>query len=188
MAKNKLIKVKGTDEVISYLNEEGKNFHNEFKNEMITQMKAVSREVQLDMNNAIKDGPVSFTSNSLLYFFNKRPTGVTCTILVKGIQAQYLHPIIVKPETIDKFVNTSDAKLSRQGNISGLRSNLKSGKYKVVEHKGIKRIIDTKKKSDRVIAVKTDKKRHIAYDFYEETNNKILDHINNIKGQFTIRK
>ncbi|WP_288953765.1 hypothetical protein [uncultured Citrobacter sp.] len=187
MAKNNLVKIRGTKQVQSYINKEGKNFNNEFRNEMITKMREVSRELQLGINNAADGGVVPFTRNAMLYFFNKRATGVTCTIQVKDIQAQYLYGSIVERENIDKFIPTTDARLTKQGNITGLKANLKSGKYKVVEHKGVKRIIDTRKKDKRVIARKEDKARKIIFDFYKEADTRIIKVINNMQGQYSIR-
>lgn len=187
MAKNNLVKIKGTKQVQSYINKKGKNFNNEFRNEMITKMREVSRELQLGINNAADGGVVPFTGNAMLYFFNKRATGVTCTIQVKDIQAQYLYGSIVERENIDKFIPTTDAKLTKQGNITGLKANLKSGKYKVVEHQGVKRIIDTRKKDKRVIARKEDKTRKIIFDFYKEADTRLIKVINNLQGQYSIR-
>ncbi|UAK22691.1 hypothetical protein [Kluyvera sp. CRP] len=110
--------------------------------------------------------------------------------MVKDIQARYLYDVVVKPSSIDKFIPTSAAKLTKQGNITGLKSNLKSGRYKVVESHGTKRIIDTRvKKSDkRVIALKENKTRNLFYDWYKEGNQGIDLIITQIKGQYTIGK
>ncbi|EEN6189771.1 hypothetical protein FVW90_23915, partial [Salmonella enterica] len=83
MAKNNLIRVKNTQAVQKYLNKEGKNFNNDFRNEMIVKMRDISKELQTGINNAAAGGVVPFTGNAMLYFFNKRVTGVTCTIQVK---------------------------------------------------------------------------------------------------------
>ncbi|EIK2954839.1 hypothetical protein LJ030_001438 [Salmonella enterica] len=188
MAKNNLIRVKNTQAVQKYLNKEGKNFNNDFRNEMIVKMRDISKELQTGINNAAAGGVVPFTGNAMLYFFNKRVTGVTCTIQVKDIQAQYLYGSLVKQESLDKFIPTSKTKLTKQGNITGLKSNLKSCKYKVVESKGVKRIVDTRKKKDRVIATKDTKTRKIIFDFYKEADSRILKVINNMRGEYSIRK
>lgn len=189
MARNNLVRIRGVEGVNSYLNTAGTNFNNEFRDEMINKMREVTRELQSGLNEAAAGGVVPFTSKAMLFFFSKRPTGVKCTIRVKDIQAQYLYGSLVKAENIDKFIPTSKATLTKQGNITGLKSNLKSGKYKVVESGGTKRIINTKKKKkqDRVIAVQETKSRKIIFDFYKEADKRILNVINNIQGQFSIR-
>lgn len=187
MARNNLVRIQGVEAVQSYINKEGKNFNNDFRNEMITKMRDISRELQSGINEAASGGVVPFTSNAMLFFFSKRATGVKCTIQVKDIQAQYLYGSLVKKDNIDKFIPTSDARLTKQGNITGLKSNLKSGKYKVVESGGAKRIIDTRKKKDRVVAVKETKTRKIIFDFYKEADTRIIKVINNMKGQYSIR-
>ncbi|EJU3945120.1 hypothetical protein N4V73_004614, partial [Salmonella enterica subsp. enterica serovar Meleagridis] len=52
MAKNNLIRVKNTQAVQKYLNKEGKNFNNDFRNEMIVKMRDISKELQTGINNA----------------------------------------------------------------------------------------------------------------------------------------
>ncbi|MDA8518696.1 hypothetical protein [Citrobacter sp. Igbk 16] len=179
--------VKGIKEVQNYINREGKQMNNEFSSTLINELRQVSREMQLGINQAAEGGVVPFSGNAMLTFFNKRATGVTVTMMVKDIQAQYLYGVLVEKENIDKFIPTSDAKLTKQKNITGLKSNLKSGKYKVVEHKGTKRIIDTRKKDDRVIAVKTPKTRKIIFDWYDNAERKINIVINGIRGEFSTR-
>ncbi|HED2478348.1 MULTISPECIES: hypothetical protein [Citrobacter] len=179
--------VKGIKEVQGYVNKRGREVNNEFRSELINELRKVSRELQTGITQAAEGGVVPFTDNSMLTFFSKRPTGVTVTLMVKDIQAQYLYGSLVEQKNIDKFIPTSNAKLTKQGNITGLKSNLKSGKYKVVEQKGTKRIIDTRKKDDRVIAVKKPKTRKIIYDWYGNADKKINIVINGLRGEFSTR-
>lgn len=179
--------VKGIREVQGYVNKEGRDMKNQFSSELINDLRQVSRELQIGINQAAEGGVVPFTGNAMLTFFNKRATGVTVTLMVKDLQAQYLYGSLVEKETIDKFIPTSAAKLTKQGNITGLKANLKSGKYKVIEQKGTKRIIDTRKKKDRVIATKEIKTRKIIFDWYAVADRKINIVINNLRGEFSTR-
>lgn len=179
--------VKGIKEVQGYVNKRGREVNNEFRSELINDLRKVTRELQTGINQAAAGGVVPFTGNAMLTFFSKRPTGVTVTIMVKDIQAQYLYGSLVERDNIDKFIPTSNARLTKQGNITGLKSNLKSGKYKVIEQKGTKRIIDTRKKDDRVIAVKKPKERKIIFDWYANADKKINVVINGLRGEFSTR-
>ncbi|TJZ59494.1 hypothetical protein FA013_30975 [Raoultella planticola] len=108
-------------------------------------------------------------------------------------QNKYLYDVIVEPKRIEKFVNTSAARLTKEGNISQLRSGIKNGKYKVVVSGGKKRLIDTTKKdtktkTKRVIGLHESKKRKIVYDFYSEAEKGIRLIISDIKGHFSIKR
>ncbi|EJL18165.1 hypothetical protein SSMOSELEY_1799 [Shigella sonnei str. Moseley] len=89
--------------------------------------------------------------------------------MVKDIQAKYLYQVLVQPKAIDKFIPTSSTRLTKQGNISGLKKNLLSERYKVVKGKnGKERLIDTakkdtKKKTKRVIGLREKKQRRLIY-------------------------
>ncbi|WP_281549753.1 hypothetical protein [Kluyvera cryocrescens] len=187
MKKNKIT---GIDGAKKYLIKEGKNFNNEFSDELLHRVRSLSKKMQLDMSATAAGGLVPFTNNSMLVTYTKRPTGIRINLLVKDIQAAYLYDVIVKPSAIDKFVPTSAAKLTKQGNITGLKSNLKSGKYKVVESHGTKRIIDTrvKDRDKRVIALKEEKTRKIFFDWYAEGYKGLDAIITKINGQYTIGK
>lgn len=173
-----------------YLNKSGKDYKNEFSNELLHRVRSLSKKMQIEMSAAADGGVVPFTNNSMLVTYSKRATGISINLMVKDLQARYLYDVVVKPSSIDKFIPTSTAKLTIQGNITGLKSNLKSGRYKVVESHGTKRIIDTRvKKSDkRVIALKENKTRNLFYDWYKEGNQGIDLIITQIKGQYTIGK
>ena len=120
-------------------------------------------------------------------------TSVRCTILVKSIQAKYLYEVIVDPKALDKFIPTSTAKLTKQGNISGLKKNLSNGRYKVVKGKMAKRLIDTskrdtKRKTKRVIGLREEKKRKMIYDFYGEVDKGFRVVISDLRGIFVIKR
>ncbi|EPE9327620.1 hypothetical protein ACSPON_000279 [Klebsiella aerogenes] len=158
-----------------YLNNSVGKVIDNFDGEFIRQTKALSVHLQQGMNNAIDKGAVSFTQRAVLYFYNKHSDGsITATIKIKELQAKYLYDVIVQPDIIEKFVPTSSARLTAQGNIPRLKSNIDSGRYKVVKSGGKERLIDTSKKAKteagrrkRVIGVRENKKRKIVYDFYK---------------------
>lgn len=183
--KNKITGIEGAKK---YLNKSGKDYKNEFSDELLHRVRSLSKKMQMEMSAAAEGGVVPFTNNSMLVTYSKRATGISINLMIKDIQAGYLYDVVVKPSSIDKFIPTSAAKLTMQGNITGLKSNLKSGKYKVVESHGTKRIIDTRvKKSDkRVIALKDEKTRKLFYDWYKEGYKGIDLIITQIKGQYTI--
>ncbi|MCQ3713098.1 hypothetical protein H1C38_01700, partial [Salmonella enterica subsp. enterica serovar Indiana] len=56
-----------------------------------------------------------------------------------------------------------------------------------LEQKGTKRIIDTRKKDDRVIAVEKPKERKIIFDWYANADKKINIVINGLRGEFSTR-
>lgn len=186
-------KIKGLEETITYINKEGRDLKSEFQNELIIQSRALALKMQTDLDNSIDKGGVNFTSKSIYFKFNKRTGGITCYIGVKNIQNNYLYEIINKPIAIDKFINTSAAPLTKQGNIARLRTSLKSKKYKVVNSGGKKRLIDTTKKdtktkTKRVIGIQEFKKRKMIYDFYQEGEKGIRMIVSNIKGHFSVKK
>lgn len=184
-----------TRDSITYLQSEGTKLKSEFQKEMIKRTRDLAAKMQRDLAASIDKGGVSFTNKSILFTYKRKSdTNLTASILVKNVQAKYLYDIIVKPKAIDKLINTSAAKLTKQGNISGLHANLQSGKYKIVKSKnGKERLIDTskkdtKKKTKRVIAVRENKRRKLIYDFYEQAETGFILAINDIGGTFKITK
>ncbi|HHQ5365514.1 MULTISPECIES: hypothetical protein [Klebsiella/Raoultella group] len=176
-----------------YVNKEGRRLGSEFQNELITKARELAVKMQTDLNKSIDKGAVNFTSKALRSWFKKSKTGVKCYIGVLDNQNKYLYDVIVEPKRIEKFVNTSAARLTKEGNISQLRSGIKNGKYKVVVSGGKKRLIDTTKKdtktkTKRVIGLHESKKRKIVYDFYSEAEKGIRLIISDIKGHFSIKR
>lgn len=186
-------KIKGLKETTTYINNEGRKLKSEFQNELITKSRALAMKMQTDLDNSIDKGGVNFTGKAIYFKFDKRGGGVTCFIGIKDIQNKYLYEIINKPASIEKFVNTSMAPLTKQGNIARLRTSLKSKKYKIVESGGKKRLIDTTKKdtktkTKRVIGIQETKKRKMIYDFYEEADKGVRMIVSDIQGHFSVKK
>ncbi|MEI9875998.1 hypothetical protein V5039_23485 [Enterobacter ludwigii] len=185
--------VTGLSSAKGYINQQGKLYGNEFQNELITRTRQLAKTIQTDMSKAIDKGPVPFTNNAVLYFYKKVGTSVKCTIMIKDIQAEYLYDVIVQPNPLKKFVPTSSARLSIQGNIPQLKSGLEKGRYKVVVENGKKYLIDTTKKdtktkTKRVVGVRETKKRKLVYDFYKEAEAGIITIVSSMQGHFKLKK
>ena len=184
--------VSGLSNVKKYINTKGKALTADIENQLIQRTKELSQRLQQEMEKNIDGGAVPFTKRAVLFFYNRNRSGVKMTIAVRDIQAEYLYEVIVKERAISKFVPVpGSTKLTAQGNISGLRSGLKSGKYKVVQSKkGKQRLIDTKQKNrkKRVVGLKETRRRDMVYDFYAEAESGARLIIKDIKGHFEIRK
>ena len=182
-----MTRITGIDNVTNYIKTTGTKLGKQFQDEIIKRSRVLSMKVQADMNNAVDKGAVPFTQRSILFFYKKRGSGVTATIMVKDVQAQYLYGVLVEQKAIDKFVPTSKARLTKQGNISGLKKNLASGRYKIVKGKnGKERLIDTTQK--RVIGLRESKRRKLIYDFYQEVNNGVMLVMSGIQGTFKVTR
>ncbi|EEX2218985.1 hypothetical protein KXR10_002486 [Escherichia coli] len=186
-------KITGLSSAKGYLNQQGKLYGNQFQDELIKCTRQLAKEMQADLNDSIDKGGVAFTKNAVLYFYNKSGTSVSCTIMIKDIQAGYLYDVIVHPDPLKKFVPTSAARLTKQGNIPQLKSNIEKGKYRVVVENGKKYLIDTTKKdtktkTKRVIGVRETKKRKLIYDFYEEAEKGVTTIVSGMKGHFKLKK
>lgn len=176
--------IKGLSNTKTYLNKEGIRLGKEFQKEIIRRSRALAVTLQNDINDSVDRGAVNFTKRAILFKYSKGKTSVSTSIIVKDIQAKYLYDIIVKAKSISKIIPTSNARLTAQGNISGLRNNLRKGKFKVVD----KKLIDTSKKKKRVIGVMRDKKRKLIMDFYANAEKGAALMISDIKGTFRVRK
>ncbi|MDF2784228.1 MAG: hypothetical protein K0S95_763 [Pantoea eucrina] len=179
----------------TYLQVTGRQLKNEFQNELLKRARQLSKRMQADLDSSVDRGPVPFTHRAILFTYKKKNAqSVSCSILVKDLQAKYLYDVLIKPNNIKKFVNTSAARLTKQGNIAGLKTGLSTGKFKIVKSKnGKERLIDTskkdtKKKTKRVIGLRESKKRKLIYDFYKEAEKGTRLVLNNIEGSFVIRK
>jgi hypothetical protein len=183
-----------TSGATTFLKSEGTKLKAEFQKEMIQRVRKLSQQMQKDMSDAVNKGATGFTNRAVLFTYQRRSdTSVTCSILIKDVQANYLYDIIVKPKAIDKFVNTSAARMTKQGNIAALHNNLQNKKYIVVKSKNGKELIDTtkkdtKKKTKRVIGLRESKKRKMIYDFYAEAETGVKLLISDINGVFKITK
>lgn len=86
-----MTRITGIDNVTNYIKTTGTKLGKQFQDEIIKRSRVLSMKVQADMNNAVDKGAVPFTQRSILFFYKKRGSGVTATIMVKDVQAQYLY-------------------------------------------------------------------------------------------------
>ena len=187
--------VNGIGRTRTYIQTTGEKLNKQFQNEIIKRSRTLSQKVQADLNRSVDKGAVAFTQRSVLFLYKKKGTDhIQCSILIKDIQAKYLYEVLVKPKAIDKFIPTSLAKLTKQGNISGLKKNLSSGRFKIVKSKnGKERLIDTskkdtKKKTKRVIGLREQKQRKMIYDFYGEVESGFRVVMSGIQGSFVLKR
>lgn len=184
------VRINGITNARTYINQRGQQLGRDFQKTLIKQVRQLSVNMQNDMSNAVDKGATPFTRRSMLFTYKLTGTGVRTSIIVKDLQAKYLYDVLVKQSNIPKFIPTSAARLTAQGNITGLRNNLKKGRYKIVKQKGKERLIDTiqKKPGKRVIGLREDKRRKIIYDFYENAERGAVLIFNNINGTFKVTR
>lgn len=155
-------------------------------------IREVSKQLQDKLDNDIKGGPVPFTKRAIFFNFVQRGDRRTNQIIVRGDQTKYLSSVITDAADIyDKFIPTSNAKLSKQGNIAGLHAGMNK-KYKVANVKGKKMLIDTtknkKKRDKRIIGVKEKKNRKMIFDFFNESESNSRLALSNINGTYYFSK
>ncbi|MGC1010327.1 hypothetical protein [Pantoea agglomerans] len=158
------------------------------QSELTKKIRSVAYELQDKLNQDIKGGPVPFTKKAILFNFIQRGERRTNQIIVRGEQAQYLRTVITDARSLyDKFIPTSNAKLSKQGNITGLHAGMNK-KYKVATVKGKKMLIDTtknkKNRDKRIIGVKEKKSRQLIFDFFNEAESRSRLALSNMNGTY----
>lgn len=180
-------------DAVRVLNSQGKVFITDFQSELTKRCRALSKQIQDDINNSVEGGSVAFTKRAIFFNFIQHGNGTrTNQIIVRGSQAAYLRSVLTDdPVTFNKIIPTANARMTAQGNIAGLHTQM-GKKYKVVEQNGKKYLIDTslkkKKRNKRIIGKYEKKKRKMIYDFFDETEQKARLVINNMKGTFIFRR
>lgn len=180
-------------DAVRVLNSQGKLFITDFQSELTKRCRALSKQIQDDISNSVDGGAVAFTKRAIFFNFIQHGNGTrTNQIIVRGSQAAYLRSVLTDdPTTFNKIIPTANARMTAQGNIAGLHTQM-GKKYKVVEQNGKKYLIDTslkkKKRDKRVIGKYERKKRKMIYDFFDETEQKARLVINNMKGTFIFRR
>ncbi|MDQ0629390.1 hypothetical protein QFZ44_001966 [Pantoea agglomerans] len=162
------------------------------QSEITKKIREVAKQLQDKLNDDIKGGPVPFTKRAIFFNFIQRGDRRTNQIIVRGDQAKYLSSVITDAAGIyDKFIPTSNAKLSKQGNISGLHTGMNK-KYQVVNVKGKKMLFDTsknkKKRDKRIIGVKEKKSRKMIFDFFNEAESNSRLALSNMNGTYYFSK
>jgi hypothetical protein len=162
------------------------------QSDITKKIREVSKQLQDKLNQDTKGGPVPFTKRAIFFNFIQRGDRRTNQIIVRGEQAKYLRSVITDASDIyDKFIPTSSAKLSKQGNIAGLHAGMNK-KYKVATVKGKKMLIDTtknkKKRDKRIVGVKEKKSRKMIFDFFNEAESKSRLALSNTNGTYYFSK
>lgn len=185
--------VTGAQNCITSLNNTGRWCITTLQSELSARCRQVSKGVQEMINKDVSGGAVNFTKRAVMFNFIKLPNDIRVNqVIVKPDQTKYLERILTDDkQSFEKFVPTSNAKLTAQGNISGLHRNIKSGKYKVIKQGSKTYMIDTSKKGKnndkRIIAVENDNEtRNELFDFYDECALLATEQISDLKGNFTM--
>ena len=184
------MKINGLNHVKKYINNTSEKLAGEFESRFISDVKSLAVDMQSDLNNAVDKGAVAFTKRAIKTNIKMKGSTVSATIYVQDIQASYLYNVIIEQRTKNKFIPTSIARLNKYGNIPMLSNNIQSGKYKIVEQRGAKRLINvtTKKRDARVIGLLEAKNRKLIYDFYGEVEKGANRIVTDLRGVFTFRR
>lgn len=178
---------------VRVLNQQGQVFITSFQSELSKRCRALAKQVQDDINNTVDGGAVAFTKRAIFFNFIQHGNGNrTNQIIVRGQQAAYLRSVLTDDQaTFNKIIPTANARMTAQGNIAGLHTQM-GKKYKVVEQNGKRYLIDTsqkkKKRNKRIIGKYEKKKRKMIYDFFNEVEQKAILSLNTMRGQFTLRR
>lgn len=175
-----------------WINDEGGRIIINVQSEITNRCRELARQMQEQLNQEIKDGPVAFTKRALFFNYIQSGDKRINQIIVRGDQAAYLRTVLDPDEAnelYDKIIPTQSARLTKQGNISTLNKGITSKKLIVVEEKGKKYLIDTTKKSKkqrskRVIGIKEKKKRKLVYDFFKNADDGAKLILSDINGTF----
>lgn len=163
------------------------------QSEITKRIRALSNQLQKELNDNIKGGAVAFTKRALFFNFITKSDGTRINqIIVRGDQAAYLRSVITDVnEIFDKFIPTSNARLTAQGNISGLKTGMDK-KYKVIQQNGKKMLVDTttkkKQRGKRIVAVKEQKKRKIVFDFFQKAEDGARLALSDVNGTYIFTK
>lgn len=162
----------GVIDATRWLNTQERTITVNVQSEITKRIRELTKKLQSDLDDAIAGGPVPFTKRA--FFFNFIQNGPTRTnqIIIRGDQAAYLRSVVTDAnELFNKIIPTSNAKLTKQGNITGLQKNMNK-RYKVIERKGKKMLVDTtmkkKKRNKRIIGIVEEKRRKMVFDFFKE--------------------
>ncbi|HDC4479627.1 TPA: hypothetical protein O8U03_004270 [Enterobacter asburiae] len=182
-----------------FINDNSPKIGEQFKKELSERMRTVTKQIQQQINVESKGGVVPYTNRAMKFNFYK-PNGFTSInqILVMPDQADYLKNVI-DPNYVRKHeykvVPYKNARLTKQGNISQLKNK---DKYKRVKSKnGKEYLIDTSKNSSKRDPVMARKKRVVGYygsvgrkplfDFYDDTEKKVIKQLRTLRGTFNYR-
>ncbi|ELJ9647875.1 hypothetical protein RUM78_002295 [Enterobacter hormaechei] len=182
-----------------FINDNSPKIGEQFKKELSERMRTVTKEIQQMINVESKGGVVPYTNRAMKFNFYK-PNSFTSInqIIVMPDQADYLKNVI-DPNYVrkqeNKVIPYKNAKLTKQGNISQLKNK---DKYQRVKSKNGKQfLIDTSKNSSKRDPVMARKKRVVGYygsvgrkplfNFYDETEQKVIKQLRTLRGTFNYR-
>lgn len=187
----------------TFINRNSPRIGSQFKKELSDRMRIVSKEIQQKISSEAAGGVVSFTSRSVFFKFQKVNNFETVNqIIVLPNQTSYLKYILdpsYKTTTEKKMIPiSSNANMTKEGNIKQLRAKSRSNKYKKVKSRnGNTYLIDTTKKSfkrnpklareKRVIGYYGSVGRKPLFDFYDETEKKVIEQLRTLRGTFDYR-
>lgn len=185
-----------------FINNNSPAIGQEFKKELSKSMRIVTQYMQRKVDNDVAGGGVPFTGKSMYFNFKKISDYKTVNqIIVLPNQTSYLKYILdpaYRHVNESKIIPYKNAKLTKQGNITQLRSRTQTDKYKKVKSKnGTTYLIDTTKKSSKRNPKLAREKRVIGYygsvgrkplfDFYDETEKKVIEQLRTLRGTFDYR-
>lgn len=173
----------------------GQDFSDQFQAELTRRAKLIAERIQNDIGQKSKDGVVPFTKKAIRFTTVKSKSSQYTynNINIQPNQAKYLQWVLGNSSTERKIIPFSSAPLTKEGNITGLRARMKSGRYKVVQAKnGRKYVVDTKTakrkgRIARVIGVLLARKRKQLFDFYKQSSRYAQQEINGMQGAFKIK-
>lgn len=182
-----------------FINDNSPKIGEHFKKELSERMRTVTKQIQQMINIESKGGVVPYTNRAMKFNFYK-PNSFTSInqIIVMPDQADYLKNVI-DPNYVrkneNKVIPYKNAKLTKQGNISQLKNK---DKYQRVKSKNGKEfLIDTSKNSSKRDPVMARKKRVVGYygsvgrkplfNFYDETEQKVIKQLRTLRGTFNYR-
>lgn len=185
-----------------FINNNSPAIGQEFKKELSSRMRIVTQHMQRKLDNDVAGGGVPFTGKSMYFNFRKISDYKTVNqIIVLPNQTSYLKFILdpaYRHVNERKIIPYKNAKLTKQGNITQLRSRTQSDKYKKVKSRnGNTYLIDATKKSSkrnpklareqRVIGYYGSVGRKPLFDFYDETEKKVIEQLRTLRGTFDYR-
>ncbi|CZV05595.1 hypothetical protein ABK836_12490 [Enterobacter hormaechei] len=185
-----------------FINNNSPAIGQEFKKELSSRMRIVTQHMQRKLDNDVAGGGVPFTGKSMYFNFRKISDYKTVNqIIVLPNQTSYLKFILdpaYRHVNERKIIPYKNAKLTKQGNITQLRSRTQSDKYKKVKSRnGNTYLIDATKKSSkrnpklareqRVIGYYGSVGRKTLFDFYDETEKKVIEQLRTLRGTFDYR-
>jgi len=185
-----------------FINNNSPKIGDQFKKELSTRMLIVTQQMKVKLNQEVKGGAIPFTTRSLKCKFQKvNQNEIINQIIVLPNQSSYLKYILdpqYSHRSESKMIPYQNAKLTKQGNIIQLRARSQSNKYKKIKSSnGNTYFIDTTKKSSkrnpkfardkRVIGYYGSVGRKLLFDFYDETEKRVIQQLRTLRGTFDYR-